>query len=79
MIFSNLISKKRDGFNLKKSDVKLFFNDVEIPVENMLGEREGGFKIALNVLNIGRIKLGAGVLGGCRAVSYTHQTLQTKA
>ena len=47
----------------------------------MLGEREEGFKIALNVLNIGRIKLGAGVLGGCRAVinnslNYSQERIQ---
>ena len=47
---------------------QIFFNDVVVPIENLLCQREEGFKIALNILNIGRIKLGAGVLGGCRAV-----------
>lgn len=47
---------------------QVFFNDCEVPVENMLSDRENGFKIAVNILNIGRIKLGAGVLGGCRTV-----------
>ena len=46
---------------------QVFFNNVKIPVENMLSERENGFKIALNILNIGRIKLAAGVLGGAKA------------
>ncbi|MEZ4937555.1 MAG: acyl-CoA dehydrogenase family protein [Crocinitomicaceae bacterium] len=46
---------------------QVFFNNVKVPVENMLSERENGFKIALNILNIGRIKLGAGVLGGAKA------------
>ncbi len=73
-----LVEKTRDGISMNPEEDKLgikgsstrqiFFNDVEIPIENLLGEREGGFKIALNVLNIGRIKLGAGVLGGCRGV-----------
>ena len=45
---------------------QVFFNDVKVPVENMLNEREKGFKIALNILNIGRIKLAAGVLGGSK-------------
>jgi alkylation response protein AidB-like acyl-CoA dehydrogenase len=45
---------------------QIFFNDVKIPVENLLSERNNGFKIALNILNIGRIKLGAGVLGGSK-------------
>ena len=44
----------------------MFFNDVPIPVENLLGERQGGFKMALNILNTGRIKLAAGTNGGCK-------------
>lgn len=47
---------------------QVFFNDVKVPVENMLNERGLGFKIALNILNIGRIKLAAGVLGGAKDV-----------
>lgn len=45
---------------------QVFFNNVKVPVENMLSTRENGFKIALNILNIGRIKLAAGVLGGAK-------------
>lgn len=45
---------------------QVFFNNVLVPKENMLSERENGFKIALNILNIGRIKLAAGVLGGAK-------------
>jgi alkylation response protein AidB-like acyl-CoA dehydrogenase len=45
---------------------QVFFNNVSVPVENMLSDRENGFKIALNILNIGRIKLAAGVLGGAK-------------
>lgn len=45
---------------------QVFFNDVHVPVENLLSERKNGFKIALNILNIGRIKLAAGVLGGSK-------------
>jgi alkylation response protein AidB-like acyl-CoA dehydrogenase len=47
---------------------QVFFNNVKIPVENLLGERNQGFKIAINILNIGRIKLAAGVLGGAKEV-----------
>lgn len=47
---------------------QVFFNNVAIPAENLLGERNQGFKIALNILNIGRIKLAAGVLGGAKEV-----------
>ena len=60
---------------------QVFFNDCKVPVENMLSERENGFKIAVNILNIGRIKLGCGVLGGCRevasmAVNYSNERKQ---
>lgn len=49
---------------------QIFFNNVKVPVENMLYEREKGFKIALNILNIGRIKLAGAAIGGCkRAIS----------
>lgn len=48
---------------------QVFFNDCPVPVENMLSDRQNGFKIAVNILNIGRVKLGAGVLGGVRSVT----------
>lgn len=47
---------------------QVFFNDCPVPIQNLLSKRGNGFKIAVNILNIGRIKLGAGVLGGCRRV-----------
>ncbi|MCD1117287.1 acyl-CoA dehydrogenase family protein [Chryseobacterium turcicum] len=47
---------------------QVFFNDMKIPVENMLGERNNGFKIALNALNVGRIKLAAANLDGQRRI-----------
>jgi len=51
---------------------QVFFNNVKIPAENLLGERNQGFKIALNILNIGRIKLAGGVLGGSKeAISHS--------
>ena len=60
---------------------QIFFNDCKVPIDNLLSERENGFKIALNVLNIGRIKLGAGVLGGCRGIidhviTYSNERVQ---
>jgi alkylation response protein AidB-like acyl-CoA dehydrogenase len=48
------------------STVQVFFNDTKVPVENLLSERQAGFKIALNILNSGRIKLCAGALGGSK-------------
>lgn len=60
---------------------QVFFNDCPVPVENMLSERENGFKIAVNILNIGRIKLGAATIGSGRAVishavNYANERVQ---
>ena len=60
---------------------QVFFNDMKVPVENLLGERNNGFKIALNALNVGRIKLAAANLDGQRrivahAVKYANERKQ---
>lgn len=60
---------------------QIFFNDCPVPVENMLSERENGFKIAVNILNIGRIKLGAATIGSARsvlstAINYANERVQ---
>ncbi|MBP6385446.1 MAG: acyl-CoA dehydrogenase family protein [Pseudarcicella sp.] len=47
---------------------QVFFNDCKVPVENQLFTREGGFKIAVNILNIGRIKLASAVIGASKLV-----------
>lgn len=47
---------------------QVFFNDTLVPVEDMLSERGKGFKIALNSLNVGRIKLAAACLDAARRV-----------
>src|SRR5438874_1581869 len=54
----------------------VYFENLNVPVENMLGEIHKGYKIAFNILNIGRLKLGAGAVGGARttlglAAAYT--------
>ncbi|MBK5285876.1 MAG: acyl-CoA dehydrogenase family protein [Bacteroidia bacterium] len=51
------------------STCQVFFNDCKVPVENLLSERQNGFKIAVNILNIGRIKLAAAALGGAKRAS----------
>jgi alkylation response protein AidB-like acyl-CoA dehydrogenase len=86
-----LIEANSDGISLNPEEKKMgikgsstrqvFFNNVLVPVENMLSTRENGFKIALNILNIGRIKLAAGVLGGSKgainlAVNYSNEREQ---
>lgn len=63
------------------STVQIFFDNCKVPVENLLGKREGGFKMALNILNGGRIKAAAGGVGGTinsldRAVQYTSERKQ---
>ena len=60
---------------------QVFFNDCPVPVENMLSDRENGFKIAVNILNIGRIKLAAAAIGGSKevvnlAVKYANERVQ---
>jgi len=62
---------------------QVFFNDTKIPVENMLSERGKGFKIALNSLNVGRIKLAAACLEASRrvitnSVKYANERIQFK-
>lgn len=47
---------------------QIFFTDVKVPVENLLSTRENGFKIAVNILNLGRIKLGGAAIGASKEV-----------
>lgn len=55
---------------IKGSDTRqIFFNDCHVPVENMLSDRGNGFKIAVNILNVGRIKLAAATMGGAKQVA----------
>jgi len=61
------------------STVQLYFQDCKVPVENLLGEIGKGHIIAFNILNIGRLKLGAATLGGARrALSVTVQYAKTR-
>lgn len=56
------------------STVQIYYNNVKVPVENLLGERNGGFKIALNILNLGRLKLGVATIGAAKGIiSYSVQ------
>ena len=50
---------------------QVFFNDTVVPAENMLSKRGGGFKIAVNALNVGRIKLAAACIDSQRRVTDT--------
>lgn len=60
---------------------QVFFNDCKVPVENLLSERQNGFKIAVNILNIGRAKLAGAALGAAKevitkAVKYANERVQ---
>lgn len=50
------------------STTAVYFDNVRVPVENILGDIGRGHVIAFNILNIGRLKLGAGALGGSKKV-----------
>jgi alkylation response protein AidB-like acyl-CoA dehydrogenase len=74
------------GAEEKKMGIKgsstrtLYLDNVKVPVENVLGEIGKGYKIAFNILNIGRLKLGAGTTGGAQsaldmAASYANERI----
>jgi alkylation response protein AidB-like acyl-CoA dehydrogenase len=74
--------EKKLGINAS-STRQVFFSDTKVPVENMLSERGNGFKIAMNALNVGRIKLAVATLDGQRrvlneAISFANQRVQFK-
>jgi alkylation response protein AidB-like acyl-CoA dehydrogenase len=63
------------------STAQIFYNDVKVPVENLIGSRGEGFRIALSILHMGRIKLGANVLGASKkaitdSVKYANERKQ---
>lgn len=63
------------------STAQIFYNDVKVPVENLIGARGEGFRIALSILHMGRIKLGANVLGASKkaitdSVRYANERKQ---
>jgi len=86
-----IIEKSFGGITLNPEEHKMgikgsstrqvFFTDCKVPVENLLSERQNGFKIAVNILNIGRVKLAAAALGGSKktaekAVQYANERNQ---
>ena len=68
---SNGISMNEEEHKLgirASSTRQVFFNETKVPVENMLSDRGNGFKIAMNSLNVGRIKLAAACIDAQRRV-----------
>ena len=78
------LGEEEHKLGIKASSTRqVFYNDTKVPIENMLSERGKGFKIALNSLNVGRIKLAAACLDACRrvvteAVKYANEKQQFK-
>lgn len=76
------LGEEEEKLGIKGSSTRqIFFENVKIPVENLLGEAGKGHKIAFNVLNIGRYKLCAMVMGGAKeatsvAVKYANERYQ---
>jgi alkylation response protein AidB-like acyl-CoA dehydrogenase len=73
---SFIVERQWDGVSLDEEEQKMgvhgtstravIFQDVKVPVENVLGEVGRGHVVALNALNVGRYKLAASTLGGCK-------------
>ena len=78
------VGAEEQKMGIKASSTRqVFFENVNVPKENVLGEIAKGHKIAFNILNIGRYKLAAGVLGGSKmaldaAIKYANERIQFK-
>jgi alkylation response protein AidB-like acyl-CoA dehydrogenase len=86
-----IVEKNFGGIRLNAEEKKMgikgsstrqvFFEDCKVPAENLLSTRQNGFKIAVNILNIGRIKLSGAAVGGSKkvvdhAVNYSNERQQ---
>ncbi len=61
--------EKENKMGIRASETRaVYFDNVIVPAENVLGELGKGFKIAMNVLNSGRLSLGAGCVGGMKTI-----------
>jgi acyl-CoA dehydrogenase family protein 9 len=61
------VGERYDTMGLRGNDLRrLYFNDVKVPAENVLGEPGEGFRIAMSILNNGRIGLGTGSVGAAK-------------
>lgn len=61
--------EKEDKMGIRASETRaVYFDNVKVPASNILGEPGKGFKIAMNVLNTGRLSLGSGSVGGMKTI-----------
>ncbi len=73
-----IVEKEREGISFGEKENKMgirasetravYFDKVTIPAENMIGSPGSGFKIAMNVLNSGRLSLGAGCVSAMKSI-----------
>lgn len=86
-----LVEKEMPGFRAGKPEAKmgirgshttdLFFEDVEVPAENLLGAENRGFALAMKTLDVGRVGVGAQCLGAAKEVldlSIQHSRQRTQ-
>lgn len=86
-----IVEKSFGGISLNPEEHKMgikgsstrqvFFNDCKVPVENLLSDRQNGFKIAVNILNLGRVKLAGAAIGGSKetntkSIQYANERQQ---
>jgi acyl-CoA dehydrogenase family protein 9 len=63
------VGERFDTMGLRGNDLRrLYFKDVKVPAENVLGEPGEGFRIAMAILNNGRIGLGTGSVGATKGL-----------
>jgi len=63
------VGERHDTLGLRANDLRrLYYRDIRVPAENVLGEPGEGFRIAMQVLNNGRLSLGTGSVGGAKRV-----------
>jgi acyl-CoA dehydrogenase family protein 9 len=61
------VGERYDTMGLRANDLRhLYFKDIRVPAENVLGEPGEGFRVAMQILNNGRIGLGTGSVGGAK-------------
>lgn len=78
------LGEEEHKLGIKGSSTRqVFFENVQVPATNLLGEVGKGHLIAFNALNVGRFKLGVMTMGGCklaidRSVQYANERIQFK-
>ena len=73
------IGPHEDKMGLRASSTtSVYFEDVRVPKDNLLGPLDGGFKVAMNILNSGRSGLGGGCIGAMKGLMQMSATYATE-